>query len=53
MAARRGPSRWASAQLDEEGAGFRFGDRAFREGEYVSVREPDGELVTFKVASVA
>ena len=42
-----------SAKLDEEEAGFRFGDHAFREGEYVSVREPDGELVTFKVASVA
>ena len=42
----------AGARLDEEDMGFRFGDHVFRPGEYVSVREPKGELVTFKVVSV-
>jgi len=41
------------AKLDEEEEGFRFGDHAFRAGEYVSIREEDGELMTFKVVSVA
>jgi len=41
------------AKLDEEEEGFRFGDHAFRAGEYVSIREEDGELLTFKVISVA
>lgn len=40
------------AKLDEEEAGFRFGDHAFRAGEYVSIREEDGELMTFKVERV-
>ena len=39
------------AQGDEE-AGFRFGAHAFTPGEYVSVRESDGELHTYRVASV-
>ena len=34
-------------------AGYRFSDHAFRRGEYVSVREADGELRTFIVAQVA
>ena len=38
--------------LDEEEPGFRFADHAFKPGEYVSLREQDGELTTFKVASV-
>src|SRR4051794_34610397 len=32
--------------LDEEEPGFRFADHAFRPGEYVSLREQDGDLVT-------
>ena len=39
--------------LDEEEPGFRFADHAFRPGEYVSLREQDGDLVTFRVDSVA
>ncbi len=41
------------AALADEEAGYRFADHAFRPGEYVSVREEDGELTTFKVASVS
>jgi hypothetical protein len=53
----RGGSTWrfelgAGATLDEEGDGFRFGDHAFRVGEYVSIRDEGGELVTFRVASM-
>jgi len=33
-------------------AGYRFGDHAFRVGEYVSIREADGELMTFNVIHV-
>jgi len=36
----------------EEEEGFRFGDHAFRVGEYVSVREAEGDLLTFRVVSV-
>ncbi len=38
--------------FDDE-AGFRFGAHAFVPGEYVSVRDEDGELRTFQVASVS
>ena len=31
---------------------FRFGDHAFKVREYVSVREEEGELLTFRVVSV-
>ena len=37
--------------IDEE-AGYRFGSHAFTIGEYCSVRDADGELRTYKVASV-
>lgn len=37
---------------DEEEEGFRFADHAFQPGEYVSLREEDGDLVTFRVVSV-
>jgi hypothetical protein len=40
-------------ELDEEEPGFRFADHAFKPGEYVSLREQDGELMTFRVISVA
>ena len=38
--------------MEEEEEGFRFGDHAFRVGEYVSVREEEGRLLTFRVVSV-
>jgi len=41
------------SKLDEEETGFRFGDHVFRAGEYVSIREEDGDLVTFRVVSVS
>jgi hypothetical protein len=37
---------------DDDEAGYRFGDHAFRPGEYVSIRGEDGELHTFQVVSV-
>jgi len=53
----RGGATWAfelgeGAKLDEEEEGFRFGDHVFNPGEYVSLREEDGELMTFRVAAV-
>jgi hypothetical protein len=36
---------------DDE-SGYRFGDHVFAPGEYVSVREQDDELRTFRVVSV-
>lgn len=38
------------AEADD--AGFRFGEHRFVEGEYVSIREPDGDLHTFQVVAV-
>jgi hypothetical protein len=40
-----------SADEDDE-AGYRFGAHAFRPGEYVSIRDEDGEMHTFQVATV-
>jgi len=37
---------------EEDEAGFRFDAHSFLEGEYVSLREQDGELRTFRVVSV-
>ena len=53
----RGGSTWRfelgkGAALDEEDDGFRFADHAFKADEYVSIRDEDGELVTFRVVSV-
>lgn len=48
---------WAF-HYDDEGdpesdeAGFRFGAHRFAVGEYVSIREPEGDLVTFQVRAV-
>ena len=39
-----------SDEEDDE-AGYRFGDHAFKPGEYVSVKEEDETLRTFKVVS--
>lgn len=36
---------------DDDESGFRFGDHAFRIGEYVSIRDDDGEMLTFVVTS--
>ena len=45
---------WKStrSRADEEEEGFRFGDHTFQVGEYVSVREAEGDLLTFRVVSV-
>jgi hypothetical protein len=53
----RGGSTWAfewkgAATADEEEAGFRFADHAFKVGEYVSIREFEGELQTYRVVGV-
>lgn len=40
-----------SDEEDDE-AGYRFGDHAFKPGEYVSVKEDDDVLRTFKVTRV-
>jgi hypothetical protein len=37
---------------DDDEAGYRFGAHAFTLGEYVSIRDEDGEVHTFRVASV-
>ena len=39
------------AQDDDE-AGYRFAAHAFRPGEYVSIRDGEGEMHTFQVVSV-
>jgi hypothetical protein len=37
---------------DDDEAGYRFGDHAFKSGEYVSIKEHDDVLRTFKVVMV-
>ncbi len=37
---------------DDEEQGYRFGAHAFVAGEYVSVRNADGDLLTYRIASV-
>ena len=39
-------------RADDDESGYRFGTHAFRAGEYVSIRNEDGEMHTFVVASV-
>ena len=39
-------------RADDDESGYRFGAHAFRQGEYVSIRDEDGEMHTFQVASV-
>lgn len=41
----------ADGDEDDE-AGYRFAAHAFRPGEYVSIRDEDGEMHTFRVVSV-
>ena len=40
------------AGADEEEEGYRFGAHSFTPGEYVSIRDDEGELRTFKVIAV-
>jgi hypothetical protein len=40
-----------TAEEDDE-AGYRFGSHPFRPGEYVSIRDENGDMHTFQVASV-
>lgn len=37
---------------DDDESGYRFGAHAFLPGEYVSIRDEDGEMHTFQVVSV-
>lgn len=37
---------------DDDEAGYRFGEHKFAPGEYVSIRDHDGDLHTFVVATV-
>lgn len=50
-----GGATWAfdyqAGTADEEEQGYRFGAHAFVAGEYVSIRNADGELVTYRVAA--
>jgi hypothetical protein len=48
-------SRWAfqyEADVEDEEPIFRFDRHSFREGEYVSITEHDGEQRTFRVTAV-
>jgi len=54
---RKGPNQWAfhydiHGDEDDDEAGFRFADERFRPGEYVSVRDHDEEMRTFRVVVV-
>jgi hypothetical protein len=40
-----------TAEFDDE-AGYRFGEHAFVPGEYVSIQDEDGDMHTFRVATV-
>jgi hypothetical protein len=52
-----GGANWAfdyeAGTMEDEEVGWRFADHAFKPGEYVSVRDDDGELRTFRVSAVA
>ncbi|MBK9081931.1 MAG: hypothetical protein IPL88_07590 [Rhizobiales bacterium] len=52
----RGGATWAfdydNGSYDEEEEGYRFGDHAFTPGEYVSIRDEDGVLQTYRVTGV-
>lgn len=49
-------ARWVfdydSEVSDDDEAGYRFGSHAFIPGEYVSIRDEDGEMHTLQVVSV-
>jgi hypothetical protein len=52
----KGGSTWAfdydAASTDDDEAGFRLGAHALKPGEYVSIRDDEGEMHTFTVATV-
>ena len=39
-------------RADDDESGYRFGAHAFKQGEYVTIRNVDGEAHTYQVASV-
>jgi len=39
--------------LGEEDSGYRFESHAFKPGEYVSIRNADGDVLTYRVTSVS
>ncbi|MCP8940303.1 hypothetical protein NK718_17390 [Alsobacter sp. SYSU M60028] len=41
-----------ATQSDDDEAGYRLAQHVFRPGEYVSVRDDEGEMHTFKVVTV-
>ena len=43
----RAGSSTTSRRADDDESGYRFGAHAFRHGEYVSIRDDDGEMHTF------
>lgn len=49
-------ARWVfdydASTTDDDELGYRFGAHVFAPGEYVSIREDDGELHTFRVVSI-
>jgi hypothetical protein len=53
----KGGATWAfdydPAGTDDDEAGYRFGDHVFQPGEYVSIRDEDGVMHTFKVSDVS
>ena len=38
--------------IDDDESGYRFGDHAFTPGEYISIREHDEDMKTFRIVSV-
>jgi len=44
---------YVAGATDDDEVGWRFAAHAFRPGEYVSVRDDDGDLRTFRVSAVA
>jgi hypothetical protein len=49
-------ARWVfdydEAATDDDESGYRFATHVFRPGEYVSIRDEEGDMYTFRVASV-
>lgn len=43
---------YEAGTTDDEEQGYRFGSHAFKPGEYVSVRDEEGELVTYRISDV-
>ncbi len=39
-------------RADDDESGYRFGSHVFRQGEYVSISDTDGDMHTYQVASV-